>query len=67
MGAVTISVQADSEAEALVWLEKLRALGVVPVGKLMPVLGRNRWMVRAQPQREQRQDGRECTQPQEAS
>jgi hypothetical protein len=53
---VVVSIQADSEAEALAWLDRLRALGLVPVGRLMPVIGRNRWMVRAEPQRGQQGD-----------
>jgi hypothetical protein len=56
MSAVTISVQADSEAEAVAWLEKLRVLGLSPLGRPTQVIGRDRWMVRAQPQREQHQD-----------
>jgi hypothetical protein len=67
MAPVMVSVQADSEAEALAWLDRLRTLGLVPVGRLMPITGRDRWMVRAEPQRGQRHDGCECTQPHDAS
>jgi hypothetical protein len=55
MSAVTISVQADSEAEALAWLEKLRALGLVPLGRPSTVIGRSRWLVRTQPEHDVQQ------------
>lgn len=51
MGTV-ISVQADSKGEAAAWLEKLRALGLIPMasGRVFEVPGRGgRWMARAVP------------------
>jgi hypothetical protein len=57
MGAVTISVQADSEAEAVAWLEKLCTLGVVPKGRPVQVPGRERWIVRPEPRRGKEQAG----------
>lgn len=48
--AVTVSVQANTEAEALVWLARIcAAVGLEPFGRPMPSLGTGRWLVRARP------------------
>jgi hypothetical protein len=71
MGTVSIVVLAPSAGEAEEWLEKLRSIGLCPLGGSTPqqVPGReSRWMLRAQPaQRGQRQDERTCTLPNDAS
>jgi hypothetical protein len=47
---VTISVQADTEAEALVWLQRVcMAAGLRQYGRPFPSIGTGRWMVRARP------------------
>jgi len=59
---------ADTRDEADGCVVMLRAMGM-DVGNPTHLSHNDSWMVRALPagQRTQRQDGRECTQPQEAS
>lgn len=48
MYGVTVTVQADSEAEVMAWLERLRVHGLVQYGRPTDMLT-GRWMVRARP------------------
>lgn len=64
---IRVAVTADTRAEADGCVVMLRALGL-DVGSPRHLSHSGEWFVRALPagQRTQRQDGRECTQPQEA-
>lgn len=63
-----MTIWSKTRAEADAWATVFRALGL-DVGSPALLTHRGEWMVRALPagQRTQRQDGRECTQPQDAS
>ncbi len=57
---VTFTVLAGSEAEAVAWHRKLcDLLGLEPLGRPSQVLGRDRWMARAQVPAPQTQGGGE--------